>query len=84
MTLPGYLFPPGIEIRPIPSLGKKPRRERERFSGGVNVSAQKRNAEALSIRSVFYQIEGMPQVIFCAPWVAELVAKAASGAFKTV
>jgi hypothetical protein len=42
-------------VVPVNSL-RKPRQERVRFSGGYNISAQERNAKALSAAKVVYRI----------------------------
>ncbi len=65
----GARYPGHTKIVEIPELGKyPPRLERERFSGGVNLSAQARNRRRMEEARVFYTFEGK---ILMAPWLAK-------------
>ena len=57
-----------FEIRTDPILGRRPRTEPERFSGGVNLSAQARNRARLVDAARVYR---MGRILLCAPWVFE-------------
>ncbi len=65
----GLRYPGLAQIVEMPALGKHPPRlERERFSGGVNLSAQERNRKRMEEARVFYTFEGK---ILMAPWLAK-------------
>lgn len=73
------LTPPlGVELRAIPCLGGPPRFEPERFSGGVNISAQERNQKRRKEAYRLYSLSDMPGVVFGAPWLIEEIRKAAA------
>jgi hypothetical protein len=66
-----------VEVIPVSFLGKyPPRLERERFSGGVNLSAQERNRKTMSDARKAYSFTADPFKVYCAPWLlAEVRAK---------
>lgn len=69
----------GYEIRESRYLAGKPRLEKTRFSGGVNLSASQRNQKRIDEAMVVYGLTTMPGILFCSPWVAGLLREAFVG-----
>jgi hypothetical protein len=74
-------LPYRVELVVLAELGKyPPRPERERFSGGVNLSAQERNRKRLDAASVCYTMSDRPGQVMVAPWLVSKVREAFAAA----